>query len=246
MRTGKYFSHELFHRIKPEEISTRQLIAVAYWSQIVFLILNLILGLLFLSNVLSPAPWRQKLKLELIGRLSDWHIHWLVLGFAIAVPLLIAVELVSYFTIRRFGYLPGFYDYFVIRRWADRWKMAPAGVLAGVNEEFFFRGFLFSLLMSLWPATPFGSTQWLWIVVISISFGMLHAYQGILAVIATSLVGVLMFVLLLSTKSLVAPIVCHAAYDILAFLVNADLPSTRLTLHLQQQRLGSQYEVEPP
>lgn len=246
MRTDKYFSHDLFRRIKPEEISTRELIALAYWSQIAFLVLNLIISLLFLSSFLSSATWRQSAKQELVGRLSDWHIHGLALGFVVAVLLLIAVESVSYFTIRGLGRIPGFYDYFVIKRWADRWKMVPAGVLAGVNEEFFFRGFLFSLLMSLWPATPFGSTQWLWIVLISISFGWLHAYQGILAVMATSLVGVLMFVLLLSTKSLVAPIVCHATYDVFAFLFNADLPSTRLTLHLQQQRLGSQYEIEPP
>ncbi|MDZ7345101.1 MAG: CPBP family intramembrane metalloprotease [candidate division KSB1 bacterium] len=246
MRCDKYFSPQVFRRIKPEEISTRQLLTLAYMSQIVFLICNGMLGVLFLSSFLSPVPWRQRVKLELIQRLDGWTPHGIALGLVVAVLLLIVVELVSYLTILRLGRLPGFYDYFVIERWADRWKMVPAGVLAGANEEFFFRGFLFSLLMSWWPAVPFGAAQWLWVILISIGFGWLHAYQGILAVLATSLVGVLMFVLLFATGSLVAPMVCHATYDVLALLFNADLPSTRLTRHLQRQRTSSPYEIEQP
>jgi membrane protease YdiL (CAAX protease family) len=65
-------------------------------------------------------------------------------------------------------------------------------------------------------------------MLISTGFGLLHAYQGVIAVFATSLVGIFMFVLLLATNSLAGPIVCHATYDVLAFLLNADLPSTRL------------------
>jgi hypothetical protein len=219
-----------FRRIKPEEISTRQLIALAYLSQIVFLILNAVFSLLFLSNFLSTAAWRQQLRAELSSRLFVWSIDWFLLGIVSAVILLIVVEFVSYFIIHLFGEIPGFYDYFIIARWPDRWRMVPAGILAGINEEFFFRGLLFSLLMVKWPEGPFGSNQFLWIMLISIGFGVLHAYQGVIAIFATSLVGILMFVFLLSTKSLIGPIVCHATYDVLAFLLNADLPSTRLAL----------------
>jgi len=229
-------SVRILRRLKPEEISTRDVIRLAYLSQGVLLALNLALGVVFLSKWFSMGAWRDQMREVLIARLSSWSASGVVGAVTLAVGLLVLIEIISYHLVRRLGKIPGYDDYFIIESWRDRWRMAPAGILAGINEELLFRGLLFSYLMAKWPHGIAGSNQWVWILTISVGFGLLHSYQGVTAILPTTVIGVLMFVLLLMTQSLIVPMVCHATYDVLAFLVNADLPSTRLAMRTAEAR----------
>lgn len=82
--------------------------------------------------------------------------------------------------------------------------------LAGVGEEVFFRGFLQTGL-----AGWLGLVPAIWIT--GVLFGLAHAVTPAYVVYAT-IVGVYLGMLLPLTGSLWAPVVAHAAYDLVALL----------------------------
>jgi membrane protease YdiL (CAAX protease family) len=81
-------------------------------------------------------------------------------------------------------------------------------VTAGIVEEILWRGFLiwyFSQYLPLWAAA----------LLVTLSFGLAHAYQGLAQLPAVTLVGALFAGLYLLTGSVWLPMLLHAAVDVL-------------------------------
>ncbi len=94
--------------------------------------------------------------------------------------------------------------------WADLFVLA---VIAGVAEEILFRG-----VIQPWMENSWGITAGL--IGSSILFGLVHAVTPLYAVLATG-VGIYlgMFLDYDNERNLLIPIIIHATYDFLAFLV---------------------------
>ncbi len=94
--------------------------------------------------------------------------------------------------------------------WADLFILAT---IAGISEELLFRG-----VIQPWIENSWGMTVGL--IASNILFGLLHAVTPLYAVLATS-VGIYLGLFLdySGERNLLTPIVIHAVYDFLAFLV---------------------------
>lgn len=94
-------------------------------------------------------------------------------------------------------------------------ELALISLLAGLGEEVLFRGFLMVWLESL-------GGYWVGLGLSSILFGLAH-YINWVNVILTGVVGLFLGWLFDATgeRNLLAPIVCHALYDFLAFIAIA-------------------------
>jgi len=86
----------------------------------------------------------------------------------------------------------------------------PLAVNAGLSEEVFFR-----LALPLLAAGATGSAL-AGMVIASITFGLMHWYQGWKGVLLTGIVGVAFFWFYLLTGSLLVPILIHAGGDVIA------------------------------
>jgi membrane protease YdiL (CAAX protease family) len=80
-------------------------------------------------------------------------------------------------------------------------------ITAGVCEEVLYRGFLLWYFQSLVPGVVA-------IVAAVLVFGAAHAYQGVRGIVATGMAGAIAMAVYLLTGSLLAPIVLHAALDL--------------------------------
>lgn len=98
---------------------------------------------------------------------------------------------------------------------AERRAFVALSLTAGVAEEVAFRGYAIALLLPFLGAPAA-------VVVSSVLFGALHAYQGVLGMARTAAVGVVMAVGLLASGSLWPCIVAHAVYDVVAGTVLAE------------------------
>ena len=87
-------------------------------------------------------------------------------------------------------------------------RLALLALLAGVGEELLFRGFLQSAL-----ALPFGEVAGL--VLAAAVFGLVHWITPFYALYA-GILGAYLGVLFILTGGLIAPIVCHSIYDLVA------------------------------
>lgn len=97
----------------------------------------------------------------------------------------------------------------------ERWAFAALAITAGIGEELVWRGFGLGALQ-LW--LPHASTALL-IVLLAVSFGWAHLYQGLVGMLATGLIGALMAGLYLATGSLLLPMLLHALLDLRALLI---------------------------
>ncbi len=86
-------------------------------------------------------------------------------------------------------------------------------IVAGFGEEVAYRGYAMAAMMSFLPS-PWGCA-----VLTSVSFGLLHAYQGPTGVIRTGTLGLVFAASVLVTESVWPAMVAHAAIDLLAGLV---------------------------
>ena len=91
------------------------------------------------------------------------------------------------------------------------WGILVLSVFAGLGEELLFRGFLQSALSGFLPPAAA-------LAVASVVFGLAHWITRAYAVFAT-LLGAYLGLLFLVTGNLLAPVLCHAAYDFVALLV---------------------------
>jgi membrane protease YdiL (CAAX protease family) len=82
-----------------------------------------------------------------------------------------------------------------------------AAVTAGICEEVLYRGYLLWYFQSLVP----GGVA---IAAAILVFGVAHAYQGVRGIFATGLAGAFAMAVYLLTGSLLAPILLHAALDL--------------------------------
>ena len=89
---------------------------------------------------------------------------------------------------------------------AERYHFWFVAVTAGICEEILYRGFLLGFLRA-WSGVIAA------IVISSIVFGWAHIYQGYRGVPRTALVGLLLAVVVVLTKSLWPAILIHAAVD---------------------------------
>jgi membrane protease YdiL (CAAX protease family) len=86
-------------------------------------------------------------------------------------------------------------------------------VTAGVCEEIVYRGLFIAAGVGI-----FGLSWWLSAVLAAIAFGMAHLYQGAAGVVGTTVVGLVLTGLYLSTGSLLLAIIAHTAVDLVATL----------------------------
>ena len=100
-------------------------------------------------------------------------------------------------------------EYLAAATWYD---LVSLSILAGVSEEFLFRGTIEPLVCRWnWPAG---------FVISNILFGLCHAVTPTYAVLATLIGGYLSLTVWMDTQpSLVIPIICHSVYDLVAFVV---------------------------
>jgi membrane protease YdiL (CAAX protease family) len=86
-----------------------------------------------------------------------------------------------------------------------RWFLALC-VTAGICEEVLFRGYLLGFLIP-WTGVPAA------LLLSSLSFGLMHSYQGARGIVRTGIVGLTLALIYRLTGSLVAPMIVHALVD---------------------------------
>ena len=88
-------------------------------------------------------------------------------------------------------------------------------VIAGIVEEFVFRGYLLQQFSSI------GSKLWVGVLISSLFFGAAHGYEGIGGMIAIVAYGVLFCLLAIYRRSLRAGMIAHAWHDIITGIIIA-------------------------
>jgi len=88
-------------------------------------------------------------------------------------------------------------------------------VAAGSGEEIAYRGYAIPVVATVTGVVPS-------VVLTSILFGVLHAYQGVIGIARTALVGALLAVGFLASGSLVPSMLAHLAIDLVAGLLLAE------------------------
>ncbi len=89
----------------------------------------------------------------------------------------------------------------------------PISLLAGLTEEYAFRGVAFTLINGL------THSQVVAVAVCTISFGLAHMIQGWRGVLGTSIIALVMHGLVYVTGGLYLPIAMHAAYDLIVGII---------------------------
>jgi len=89
---------------------------------------------------------------------------------------------------------------------------------AGISEEFVFRGFLFFILLIIFPSfNPFVA-----MIIVSVIFGLLHIYQGLSGIIKTLLFGAFFGLLYLVTGSIIPGMILHFIGDFSSAFILSD------------------------
>lgn len=83
------------------------------------------------------------------------------------------------------------------------------GITAGICEEVLYRGYLLWYLLSLWPGRLAIAAAAAVVI-----FGVGHAYQGARGIVHTAIAGGVAMAVYLLTGSLLAPMLLHAALDL--------------------------------
>lgn len=94
---------------------------------------------------------------------------------------------------------------------------------AGVTEEIIYRGFLLLVLMTLVP----DASEWFYVVIAGIIFGLAHTYQGLSGFIRTSLIGIFFSMLYLILGSLFPLMIFHFLIDFVAKVSNSEVQENK-------------------
>jgi membrane protease YdiL (CAAX protease family) len=114
--------------------------------------------------------------------------------------------------------------------------VVPISIFIGIYEEVLFRGFLLSRLRTLFSRSGGGWSAFLAVVVSSVGFGLGHAYQGLLGVMQTTVVGLVLGIVALRRRNIWACIVAHIGIDIFGmFLLKILGPAIRELLQATSQ-----------
>lgn len=89
------------------------------------------------------------------------------------------------------------------RNRGERWGFTVVSAVAGVGEEYLFRGFL------LHGLADWTGSVWLGVVVVAVSFGVGHGYQRAIGIVRAGLLGVLLALPVVFTGSLYPAVVAH-------------------------------------
>jgi len=87
-------------------------------------------------------------------------------------------------------------------------------------EEYVFRGFVLTRLQALFKR------WWLTVPIGSLVFGLVHLYEGILAVLVIFVIGGIMGGLFVWRRSLVAPMAFHFMHNLVMFLILGGISTT--------------------
>jgi uncharacterized protein len=98
---------------------------------------------------------------------------------------------------------------------AERRLFTLVGVTAGVCEEWLYRGFFLAVVAALAGGPPVAVL----VVIAALAFGLAHAYQGLVGIVTTGLLGGIMAAVYLQTGSLLLPVLLHAVIDLRFLLV---------------------------
>ena len=177
--------------------------AVYLGSGITILLLGAIALLLGNWGVGLPALG---LQIPVMGSFLLWTVGVAVGGLALAALFRPLERWIS-------GGPPSFMAQLLPRTSEERATFAGLSLAAGWGEEMVYRGYVPALLVAV------GMDLWVAFGVSSVSFGVLHAYQGPVGVIRTTLMGLLLALPVAFTGSLFPAMAAHALYDVVAGLV---------------------------
>ena len=175
-----------------------------------FLLAEAVITFLLLAVVLKAHR-------EPIGSLGlQWN-RWksyLFLGLGL-VPFFFAINIVVAFVFRM--YLP---SYYIEKNPLTEIIQTPqhlilfiiSALIAGGIKEELQRAFIINRFRQ------YLGGAWLGLVLWSLAFGAAHYVQGVQGITIAALYGLIFGIIYLITKSLIAPIVAHGAYDTLALL----------------------------
>lgn len=90
--------------------------------------------------------------------------------------------------------------------------MVALMIFVSIWEEVVFRGFLLTRLQAVFKR------WWLTILTGSALFGLIHDYQGVLAMVLVTIMGIILGVIFVWRKSLLPCIVLHALHNIIVLL----------------------------
>lgn len=164
---------------------------------------GLLLLALGIGWFLPTSPWAQ----------LAWNLNAAAIGLAATAPLLLGLVLITWYPLGPLERLQRVTGELVVPLFRDcsAVQLLAISAMAGIGEEFLFRGALQSLVQH------WGSSPWTAIVLVAVLFGAVHPITPLYAVLA-GLVGVYLGWLMLATDNLLTPIVTHAAYDFGALL----------------------------
>ena len=97
----------------------------------------------------------------------------------------------------------------------ERRLFTVVGVTAGICEEWLYRGFFLAVVAAVAGGPPTAVL----VVVAAVAFGLAHAYQGLVGVVTTGVLGGIMAAVYLQTGSLLLPVLLHAVIDLRFLLV---------------------------
>jgi uncharacterized protein len=143
----------------------------------------------------------------------DWTVQSVGYGLSASLPLIGGLVLITRYPLGPLKALDEVVRQFLVPlfRPARVWQLFLISALAGIGEEFLFRGVLQA------GVEQFSGAPWLALAVASLLFGLAHPITTTYAVLAAA-IGVYLGWLWLATGNLLVPIVTHGAYDFVALL----------------------------
>ena len=107
----------------------------------------------------------------------------------------------------------------------ERRLLTVVGFTAGICEEWLYRGFFLAVVAALAGGPPTAVL----VTVAALAFGLAHAYQGLVGIVTTGVLGGIMAAVYLQTGSLLLPVLLHAVIDLRFLLVpSRALPAGRV------------------
>ncbi len=178
--------------------------------------------------------------LQIFNRdLLAWNGPAVLWGLAATLPLLLVFGAIYYWPVSGYRRIKDFLlealgPFIAACRW---YELLFVAMLAGVGEEWLFRG-----VLQIWMAQRWGEVAGL--VVSNLVFGMCHAITITYVVLAFCMgvyLGLLMDVP--AERSLLSPMIAHGLYDFFAFLLVA--ADWRKRLRERQEEDAPEEEKEP-
>ncbi|MEZ4909567.1 MAG: CPBP family intramembrane glutamic endopeptidase [Saprospiraceae bacterium] len=216
------------------------------FDHIVALVFGIIIPILSLNSgkpdaeVISELPPKKHLfytngLMLIIGSLlalTAWNFSnrpWAGMGFrqseiSTGVLILIGTVAIVYLLDLGYGYADKAYQkkklneisYMVPLNWSEYAHFIFMAIAAGVCEEIIFRGFLVTYTYHFVGELPNG--VFLASLIPAIAFGFSHMHQGFWAVLKVSVIGLLLGLIFIESKSLILVVIAHISIDLISGL----------------------------